>query len=81
MKAIIYLFSFVLLTAMMPKNERISGDPIAGAAIKITCKSTPCQELSGVTNANGNVEFRGATIGKKIAKPSNNAEINSFQGK
>ena len=64
MKSLIYLFSFVLLTAMTSKNERTSGDPVSGVSIKISCKPAICTELSGVTDAKGNVEFKGVTIGK-----------------
>jgi hypothetical protein len=37
---------------------------IAGVAIKVTCKPASCPEVSGVTDAKGNVEFKGLKSSK-----------------
>jgi hypothetical protein len=60
MKAIIYLFSFVLLTSMTFSNEVIPGDPIPGADVKVGRKPPGGGQIivTGVTDNNGTVEFK-----------------------
>ena len=65
MKAIIYLFSFVLLTAMTFKNDRTPGDGIPGADIKVGRKPPGGGQIiaTGVTDKNGKVEFKNLAAG------------------
>jgi 5-hydroxyisourate hydrolase-like protein (transthyretin family) len=60
MKAIIYLLSFVLLTAMTFKNNVLQGDPIAGCDVKVGHIPPNGGQIiaTGVTNNNGTVEFK-----------------------
>ena len=53
-----YLFSFVLLTAMTFRNNVLLGDPVSGVEVKLG-KNPPCSTIAtGVTDKNGTVEFK-----------------------
>jgi 5-hydroxyisourate hydrolase-like protein (transthyretin family) len=60
MKAIIYLFSLVLLTAMTFKSTISSGDPLAGCKVKVGHIPPNGGQIiaTGVTDNNGTVEFK-----------------------
>jgi hypothetical protein len=60
MKALIYLFSFVMLTSMTFNSNVSPGDPIGGKDIKVGHKPPGGGEIfaTGVTDANGNIEFK-----------------------
>ena len=55
-----YLFSFVLLTAMMAKNNVSPGDPIPGADVKVGRKPPGGGQIiaTAVTDNNGTFEFK-----------------------
>ena len=63
MKAIMYFFSFVLLTAMTFKSNVSPGDPIGGKDIKLGRKPPGGIIASGVTDNNGTVEFKNLSAG------------------
>ncbi len=70
MKAIIYLFSFVMLTAMTFKRNVSPGDPIPGADVKVGRKPPGGGQIiaTGVTDNNGIVEFKDVaplTVGER----------------
>jgi 5-hydroxyisourate hydrolase-like protein (transthyretin family) len=60
MKALIYLFSFVLLTSMTFSSNVLSGEPIAGCDVKVGHIPPNGGQIiaTGVTNNNGTVEFK-----------------------
>jgi hypothetical protein len=60
MKSIMYLFSFIVLSSMTFKNNVSPGDPIGGKDIKVGHKPPGGGQIfaSGVTDANGNIEFK-----------------------
>ena len=63
MKAIIYLFSFVMLTSMTFKNNVSPGDPIAGVEVKLGSTSKGIIATS-VSDRNGMVEFKNVPEGR-----------------
>jgi 5-hydroxyisourate hydrolase-like protein (transthyretin family) len=60
MKAIIYLLSFVLLTAMTFKSNVLQGDPMADCDVKVGHIPPNGGQIiaTGVTNNDGTVEFK-----------------------
>ena len=60
MKSIMYLFCFVMLCSMTFKNNVSPGDPVPGMDIKVGRKPPGGGQIfaSGVTDANGNFEFK-----------------------
>ena len=63
MKAIIYLFSFIMLTSMTITNNIIPGDPIPGCDVKLGRKPPGGIIATGVTDKNGIVEFKNLDAG------------------
>jgi hypothetical protein len=66
MKAFIYLFSFVLLTAMTFNNNVSPTDPIPGVEVKLGRKLSSGGQIiaTGLTDNNGTVEFKNLAEGK-----------------
>ena len=62
MKSIMYLFSFVMLTAMTFKNNVSLGDPMAGVEVKLGSASRGIIATS-VSDRNGMVEFKNVPEG------------------
>ena len=63
MKAIIYLFSFIMLTSMTITNNIIPGDPIPNVDVKLGRKPPGGIIATGVTDNNGSVEFKNLDAG------------------
>ena len=63
MKAIIYLFSFIMLTSMTITNNIIPGDPIPNVDVKLGRKPRGATIATGITDNNGSVEFKNLDAG------------------